>query len=99
MTTPRTRAQTKAAAVEMATQAVQILADHYAGLAPEEMTEAREDHLLEAMALAMHRRAEEYRAAGVPALWVAKFKSTFIRSAGEQCRQLGMLLAPVAGNA
>jgi hypothetical protein len=99
MITPQTRAEAKAAAREMATEAVKILAAHYATLTPEQMTEDREDHLLEAMALAMHQRAEAYRAAGLPPLWIAKFKSTFIRTAGEQCRELSLLLRPIAGTA
>jgi hypothetical protein len=96
---PRTRAEAKAAAREMATEAVKILAEHYATLTPDQMTEDREDRLLEAMAQAMHTQAEAYRAAGVPPLWVAKFKSTFIRTAGEQCREFSLLLRPIAGTA
>ncbi|GEP09279.1 hypothetical protein [Methylobacterium gnaphalii] len=100
MTVPlRTRANLKAAGRQMATEAVAALAAHYATLRPDEMTEALEDRLLAEMAFAMHATAESYRSLGVPAPWIAKFRSTFIRTAGEGCRALGLTLLPAAGSA
>ena len=101
MTVPlRTRADLKAAGRAMATEAVAALAAHLATLTVEQLEDgAQMDRLGTMMLDAMERTAESYRALGIPALWVQKFRTTFARTASDQCRAHGFRMLPVAGNA
>jgi hypothetical protein len=96
----RTRSDLKAAGRAMATEAVEALTRHMASLTQAELDDVeRIDALTHRMMTAAEHVATEYRAAGIPEAWVAKFLTSFRRTAAAQCHALSFIVRPVAGTA
>ncbi|TXM69590.1 hypothetical protein FV226_18375 [Methylobacterium sp. WL12] len=96
----RTRADLTAAGRAMANEAAEALHQHLCSLTSEQMDDAdRIEQLAAEMFATAEAAAANYRRAGIPEAWVAKFLSTFCRTMTAECRAMSDLLRQAARTA